>query len=163
MHSTNPVGSIWQTTVRYSLAYNTLARPLRVPATKAVTITQYDNSFFRCWLYGLLVDLEDLYAAVPATIQDVQGATLPNGDTLLQGTISLASSRPAAVRVMGSDDLENWQPESGAQVANTGSPATKTLLFDSQEPKRFLRAEARALPKNEPAIITRGLPPIIVP
>jgi hypothetical protein len=139
--SINPVGPVWTTTMTYSQNWNSLLRPIRIPAGKAAAIdTSYGGNYL-CFLYGLLVDEADLYAGVPAAIQGVQVAGSPDGQ-LVTGHIELQSPQPSHVVVQQTENMNQWQNAFATVQATDLSPAQKTFSVNlpSDTKKAFLRA-----------------------
>jgi hypothetical protein len=55
-HSTNPVGTVWSSKLRYFSAHNYLPRVLRVPANSGIAMPYFGSSSFKAFIYGVLVD-----------------------------------------------------------------------------------------------------------
>jgi hypothetical protein len=135
-------GTSTATTLVYPANFNTLTRPLKVIGS-TMSIQCDDRSAPNQWviLYGLLVDVADLYAGISSEIEGFAKA----GAGPATGEIHLSSSRPSLVSVQQSTDLAAWSP-SGAVVSSSKSPAVKDFEFSPPpgDPKRFFRAAARA-------------------
>ncbi len=139
--SINPVGPVWTTTITYSQNWNSLLRPIRIPAGKAAAIDSSYGGTYQCFLYGLLVDEADLYAGVPAAIQGLQVAEGPDGQQVT-GRIELQSPQPSHVVVQQTEDLDLWENAFATVQATELSPAQKTFSVNlpSDTQKAFFRA-----------------------
>lgn len=93
--------------------------------------------------FGVLVDPEDLYAAVSSEI--VRFAAVPGGG--LGGVVRVGSSGPVAVRIEGSDDMSTWTREPDVSVSSTMDSALREFQLPTPaDQKRFYRGSARARP-----------------
>ncbi len=149
-HAGNSVGGqIWTTTLNYSSNFNTLFRPLKLPAGSAISAPYLDNGSLIVFVYGLLVDVSDLYASVPVEQQPTAEHQVPEGE--LAGSFRLASPRPVDIDAETSTDLESWQADDSVAV----TPATdrRTLNYSlplgNLDNPLFVRFSARALVRDE--------------
>ena len=153
--SINPVGPVWTTTITYSENWNSLLRPIRIPAGKAAAIDLSYGSSFQCFLYGLLVDQADLYAGVPASIQGLQVAGSPDGQQVT-GHVELQSPQPSQVIVQQTENFDQWKNTLAKTEGTDQSPAQKTfsLTVPSGTRQAFFRAHGysgeRLLPPLSP-------------
>ncbi len=142
--SINPVGPVWTTTITYSQNWNSLLRPIRIPAGKAAAIDLSYGASYQCFLYGLLIDQADLYAGVPASIQGLQVAGGPDGQQVT-GHVELQSPQPSQVVVQQTEDLDQWKNALATIQGSDLSPAQKTfsLNLPSGTHQAFFRAHGR--------------------
>lgn len=59
------------TTLSYNGANNSLLRPLKLPGGTAIAVQSLGNDSYRCYVYGLLADSADLFAAKQHSIEKV--------------------------------------------------------------------------------------------
>ena len=86
---------------------------------------------------GLLVDLEDIYAAaVPSEFKQTGVAA-----GQLAATLKQSSPRPTVVKVETSTDLQTWTPDPTATVANTSDKTEKQVTVAATTPRKFVRAK----------------------
>lgn len=93
-------------------------------------------------MFGLLVDPEDLYAAIPGEIE-----WLTAGLTGVQGLVRLASPQPARVQLDTCEDLLQalWRDDPSVAVSShTDKRAAPFAATRSPEPAQFYRVNARA-------------------
>ncbi len=113
---TSTSGSVWDTEVTYGNKFNSLLRPLKLPGGKAVAVPGV-NGLFQCFIYGLLADATDLYAAIPSEFQGLGLAS--NGEGQLAGVLHTDSPRPKVVGLESANDAETWNPVVGASLSGT--------------------------------------------
>ena len=133
-------GSMWQTTLTYNAVFTTLPRPLKMPAGSTIGVFIKDDSALKVYIYGLLVDAADIYAAIPSRIDNVALAS----SSSLSGEVVLASPRPSIVKIQKSTDLQQWSTDPAVRVSSTSAPAVKDIEVDISGTKGFLRSSARA-------------------
>jgi hypothetical protein len=140
--------SRWISTMPFSATWNTLARPIKVPHTITIAVNTRVNipyeSDYKCFIFGMLVDEADLYAAVPSEIIEFDRESTSS----LVGSIALASPRPSIVKMESSADLLNWQSAANASIMQQSSPHQREFAVDPTgqpgESSTFWRAKARA-------------------
>ena len=150
-------GTIWDTQVTYSANFNTLFRPLKLPAGTAIAAPYLGNSSYLLFLYGLLVDEADLYASVPASLKQLQHHN--NGGTeVIEGTLELSSARPAAIRSRQSDDLKTWQDAPDVTIGRGATTRQRDFSYDVPigKDRYFMELSAHALLRDDYPYIARG-------
>ncbi len=124
----------------FSRSFNTLDRPLKLPAGTAVlSVNGMTNE--ECILFGVLADDTDLYAAIGGELTDpwLEGE-------FLCADLVLDSPRPAAVTAQSTARLypSDWREEVDAVTA-TAEPGIRRVQVDPGVTRsKFVRASARA-------------------
>lgn len=59
-HSTNPVGTVWSSNLKFYSAHNYMPRVIRVPANSGIAMPYFNSSSFKTFIYGMLVDAPSL-------------------------------------------------------------------------------------------------------
>jgi len=146
---TSSAGTIWTSDLFYGSDFNTLFRPLKMPAGVAISVPVSD-ALFRVYLYGLLVDEADLYASVPVEADTSEIAEV-SGDRTLEGTLTMDSPRPVAIEAQSSNGLGTFSTDPQVEISATSSPAQKRFSapLPALEDPLFLRFSARALVRDE--------------
>lgn len=113
-----------------------LCSPIYVPGGSAISVQA--NNYMH--VYGLLVDPADLYAEIPSKIT---GTYVSAGS--MTGTVAVASSRPALLRMDQSGDLDLWMASSTNVLRRGESPSQWVFSQPAgPESQQFLRTTARA-------------------
>ncbi len=136
-------GSYFRSTLTYSVAFNTLTRPLRIPYRSGLAVNVSANTTaYKVYIFGLLVDQEDLYAAIVSDIEEFGLASL----STLSGTLRLASPQPSILTVESSTALQQWVAERNARVRRTADTAQRAfdIAIDPQDKSKFYRLKTRA-------------------
>jgi hypothetical protein len=142
--SANAAGAMFMTTITYNQKWNSLLRPIRLPAGKGVSIQTGYGVVFKCFLYGLLVDEADLYAGVPAKIDSLQVVSSESGQQV-SGQVELRSPRPSHVVIQQTETLGQWQTASALVQGSAASPSQKSFAMNvpSATHQAFFRAHGR--------------------
>jgi hypothetical protein len=143
-------GLIADTHISYGGNFNTLFRPLKLPAGTGISLPNLGDGTYSVFLYGLLVDVEDLYASIPSQPRDLERTESASG-TELAGTLELQSPRPATVRAETSDDMSTWDPAPDVEVTANADNRKRdfTIPLDGLTDRRFVRFSARALMRED--------------
>lgn len=95
------------------------------------------------WVFGVVEDSTDLYAALPNRIDTISVA----GSAVSLG-IHTASAKPAQVSIEKSPDpAKGWVPATGAAVSRTANPTEYAATLPAEGAKEFFRAKAVPLNK----------------
>jgi len=151
-YSNSTGGSFWRMTQNFGTTFNHLLRPVRLAAPSRVAVNSNVPVGYQAFLFGVLVDEQDLYAArIPSQIHSVASTPTPGG-MQVNGNVALASPRPAKVTVETSTDLDQWQARPDATIAATDSKSEKTLQVEvtgvEAKTTGFVRVDARARHKD---------------
>ena len=131
-----PVGGLVPFTIAEKRLITTFGPPLKLDSGIIITV-----SSSAALVYGLIVDDADVYAAVSSEFQ-YEYVTAAGG---LQGTLALASSRPASVKMEVSRDLQTWfEDPAGVFATRATEPTQWNYTAISPEKTAFFRAKARA-------------------
>lgn len=93
-------------------------------------------------IYALLVDPEDVYAAITSEFTSLYASAVD-----LHGTLQLGSPRPSTVRIERREHLGSgeWQPDMETTISNTDSKIARSFSVPIPEgDSQFYRARARA-------------------
>jgi hypothetical protein len=108
--------------------------PLKVPGDDYIIALIADINTFVV-MFGLLVDPEDLYAAIPS---EFKSATRLAGE--MNSVLGLASTRQPIIRPETSGDLVDWTKAMNVTVYGTTNPADYRLQLPLGSQREFLRA-----------------------
>lgn len=150
-------GTICCTTQRYTASINSLLRPIKLPAGKGIAVKNLSNSFYRVYIYGLLVDTNDLFASNFKEVKDVKVAG-SGGNRTLDGSVQLKSPRPTRITFEQSDNLKDWAVASSyTSGSETGVP------FSLAAPEGVNKSFVRATAKARPGKLLEPFPFILIP
>ena len=98
----------------YNAAAITFPRPLKLSAGQQITNSFSSTSTVSYW--GTLIDVADLYVAIPAKMNSI---SISNKSVV--GKIAIDSKQPALVRIEKSQDLKSWITDTNAAVPPKGN------------------------------------------
>ncbi|MEM9079765.1 MAG: hypothetical protein AAGC74_03630 [Verrucomicrobiota bacterium] len=116
--------------------------PRRLNAGEVIRIPSTPSTVFAYYVFGLLIDEADLYAA---TIESEMEFGMVAG-MRMDAEVKIESKRPSIVRVEKSEDLQNWTEVPQADIDITSDHAV-AIVDTEREPgadREFLRAEVVA-------------------
>jgi hypothetical protein len=112
--------------------------PLKIGSNDYITaLIDTNDNRTSLVMFGLLVNPEDLYAAIPSEFESAARST---GD--MSSRLGLASTRQPIIRAETSDDLVDWTQAMNVAVYGTTSPSDYRLLLPLGSRSEFLRARA---------------------
>ncbi|MFP6906522.1 MAG: hypothetical protein VCG02_14980 [Verrucomicrobiota bacterium] len=118
-----------------------LNRPLKIKAGSKIHRNQITPSS-TTYLFGLLVDEADLFAAVPNEIEDGRVAA-----GVFSATVQASSARPARAVVEKSADAQTYVTDSSASVTRTDA-GTLSVTSSTDDAIKLIRVDLRARPSE---------------
>ena len=118
-----------------------LNRPLKIKAGSKIHRNQITPGS-TTYLFGLLVDEADLFAAVPNEIEDGRVTA-----GVFSATVQASSARPARAVVEKSADALTYVTDSSASVTRTDA-GTLSLTSSTDDAIKLIRVDLRARPSE---------------